>query len=373
MVTFVFKLIPKYNVILTDSGNFCISMRQNGTGLTFLIVLLFLFMGEMKAQTTGGRSGLNFLQLPAQAKSSALGANHITMSGNDPALFLQNPALLDSAKEDQVSLNLMPYLADTRFINLAYANALRRTGGTWAVGLQYLNYGNITGTDAAGNVVGEFRAADYGISAGYGHTIGAFTIGGALKFVGSSIESYHVRGMAFDWGAVFKHPCEDLTVGFVAKNFGFLKQNFTGANTPALPLDLRVGLTFKPKYMPVRFSGTIHHLNRFDMVYNDPDLFFTYDISGVRIPRKVSVAEKLARHLSLGAELLLHKNFRILLGYDHLRRQELRLNDGGGLAGFSFGVWLKVKRFEISYGRAQYTPGFGSSSLSIVMNLKKSD
>lgn len=348
-------------------------MRQIGTGFILLTLFIFLFKGEIKAQTTGGRSGLNFLQLPAQAKSTALGANHLTISGNDPALFLQNPALLDSAKEDQVSLNLMPYLADTKFINLAYANALKRTNGTWAVGLQYLNYGSITETDAVGNIVGEFRAADYGISAGYGQTIGAFTLGASVKFVGSSIDSYHVRGVAFDWGGVFKHPREDFTVGFVAKNFGFLKQNFTGANTPILPLDLRVGLTFKPKYMPIRFSGTIHHLNRFDMVYNDPNLFFTYDINGLRIPRKVGVAEKLVRHVSLGAELLLHKNFRILLGYDHLRRQELRLNQAGGFAGFSFGVWLRVKRFEISYGRAQYTPGFGSSSLSLVMNLKKQD
>jgi len=348
-------------------------MRQNGTGFIFLILFLFLFQDRVCAQTTGGRSGLNFLQLPAQAKSTALGVNHITISGNDPALFLQNPALVDSTKEDQVSLNLMPYLADTKFINLAYANAVKRTGGTWAAGLQYLNYGNITETDAVGNIVGEFRAADYGLSAGYGQTIGAFTLGGTVKLVGSSIESYHVWGMAFDWGGVFKHPREDFTVGFAAKNFGFLKQNFKGANTPVLPLDLRVGLTFKPKYMPIRFSGTIHHLNRFDMVYNDPDLFFTYNLDGTRITRKVGVVEKLARHVSLGAELLLHKNFRILLGYDHLRRQELRLHDAGGLAGFSFGAWLKVKRFEISYGRAQYTPGFGSSSLSLVMNLRKTD
>lgn len=373
MVTFVFEQIHKYNVILTDSGNFCISMRQIGTRLVFLLVFLLLISGESFAQTTGGKSGLNFLQLPSQAKSTALGSNHMTISGNDPALFLQNPALLDSSKEDHVSANIMPYLADTKFLNLAYGNKIKRTAGTWAVGLQYLNYGTITETDASGNVVGEFRAADYGLSAGYGQTVGAFTLGGAVKFVGSSIESYHVYGLAFDWGGVFKHPNQDLTIGFVVKNLGFLKQNFTGANTPILPLDLRAGITFKPKYMPIRFSATIHHLNSFDMVYNDPNLFFTYDINGGRIPRKVGVTEKMARHLSIGAELLLDKNFKILLGYDHLKRQELKLYNAGGLAGFSFGAWLRVKRFEISYGRAQYTPGFGSSSLSIVMNLKKGD
>jgi hypothetical protein len=82
------------------------------------------------------------------------------------------------------------------------------------------------------------------------------------------------------------------------------------------------------------------------------------------------VVEKLGRHLSLGAEILAHPDFRILLGYDHLKRQELRLSNRGALAGFSFGAWLRIRRFEIGYGRAQYVPGFGSSSLSIVMNLK---
>jgi hypothetical protein len=345
-------------------------MRSTGCGLLFLITWLCSPWNTSFAQVTGGRTRLDFLQLPAQARSTALGSNHITAQGNDPALFLQNPALLDSTKINNVSLNLMPYLADTKFVNMGYANRLRKSGGIWAIGLQYLNYGTMEETDDVGNVVGEFRAADYGLSAAYGHTLGAFTLGATAKFVGASIESYQTWGMAFDWGATFRHPREDLSIGFVAKNFGFLKQNYHGGNTPVLPLDIRVGVTFKPEYMPVRVSLTAHHLNRFDMVYNDPNSFYTYDINGTKLPKKVGVAEKLGRHFSLGAEILAHSNFRILLGYDHLKRQELRLVNRGALAGFSFGAWLRIKRFEIGYGRAQYVPGFGSSSISIVMNLK---
>ncbi|MCE7044383.1 type IX secretion system protein PorQ [Dyadobacter sp. CY312] len=346
-------------------------MSRAGLRFSILPILLLLMKVPAIAQPTGGRSKLDFLQLPSQAKSNALGSSHFTILGHDPALFLQNPALLDSSVSDNVSLNLMPYLADTRFVNVAYAKTLKRTGGTWATGIQYLNYGTMQETDDIGNVVGEFRAADYGISAGYGHTIGAFTLGATAKLVASSIESYTTWGMAMDWGGLFKHPRQDLTVGFLVKNLGFLKQNYNSASDPILPLDVRVGISLKPQYMPIRFTATIHHLNKFDMVYNDPNLFFTYDNNGGRIPRKVGVAEKLGRHLALGAEALLHPNFRILLGYDHLRRQELRLVDRGALAGFSFGAWLRVRKFEIGYGRAQYTPGFGSSSLSIVMNLKK--
>lgn len=346
-------------------------MRQNGRNFVWLLVFLFVIQIVSHAQSTGGRSKLDFLQLPSQANSNAIGINHFTHSGNDPSLFFQSPTQLDSSKTDRVSANIMPYLADTRFINLAYAKGLKKTGGVWATGIQYLNYGTMTETDAIGNVIGEFRAADYGLSAGYGHSLGAFTLGGTFKLVGASVDSYQTWGVALDWGGVFKHPKEDLTIGFVVKNLGFLKQNFTAAMDPILPLDIRLALTLKPKYMPVRFSATVHHLNQFDMVYNDPELFYTYDNNGVRQPKKVGIAEKLGRHLAFGAEALIHPKFKILVGYDHLRRQELRLSDKGALAGFSFGAWLRIKKFEIGYGRSQYMPGIGTSSLSIVLDLRK--
>jgi hypothetical protein len=116
--------------------------------------------------------------------------------------------------------------------------------------------------------------------------------------------------------------------------------------------------------MPLRFSITAHHLNSFDMVYNDPALFFDFDANGNRIPRKIPIQEKLFRHLTLGAEILIHRQFRVMLGYDHLRRQELRLQTTNGTEGLSFGAWLQVKKFEISYGRTQYGPGIASSTLS---------
>src|SRR5688572_29850601 len=113
-------------------------MRSAGGGILFLVACLCSPWFVAHAQVTGGRARLDFLQLPAQARSTALGSNHITAQGNDPALFLQNPALLDSAKINNVSLNLMPYLADTKFVNMGYANRIRKTGGIWAIGLQYL-------------------------------------------------------------------------------------------------------------------------------------------------------------------------------------------------------------------------------------------
>ncbi|GAB3173048.1 type IX secretion system protein PorQ [Telluribacter humicola] len=339
-------------------------------GILIAIILPGL-VPAVQAQSTGGRTGLTFLQLPSQARSSALGSYHLTLPGRDPLLYMHNPALLDSNSHQNLSLSLMPYLADTRFLNLAYAHTLPNTRGTWAAGIQYFHYGTMTQTDPAGNPTGEFRAADYTISVGYGHTRGNITLGGSLKWVGSGIESYQLGGLALDWGAVFRHPRHDLTAGFVVKNMGYIRQNYGGGDPPPLPFDVRAGVTFKPTYMPLRFSITAHHLYRFDMVYNDPSLFYSFDDNGNRISRRVAVPEKLLRHLAAGAEILFHPRFRIMIGYDHLRHQELRLQNAGGLAGLSFGAWLRVNRFDISYGRNQYVPGLGSNTLTLTMNLKK--
>lgn len=336
-----------------------------------LWLLCVIFGSTCAAQPTGGRAGLSFLQLPANARLAALGSRHFTLPGAEASLFFQNPALLDSIKSKNLALSVMPYLADTRLVNLAYAQSFQRTKGTWGGGIQYLNYGTLTQTDDLGNAIGEFRAADYALSVGYGSTIQNITIGGSLKMVGSALESYRMWGLALDWGAVFKHPKRDLTAGFVVKNLGFLRQNYAGGGAPPLPLDVRIGLTFKPEYMPIRFSLTAHHLNAFDQVYNDPALFFDFDNNGNRVPRKIAVPEKLLRHLTAGAEILIHSKFRLMLGYDHLLRQEMRLREAGGLSGISFGGWLKVGRFEFSYGRSQMGSGLGVNTFSVNANLQK--
>lgn len=45
--------------------------------------------------------------------------------------------------------------------------------------------------------------------------------------------------------------------------------------------------------------------------------------------------EKLARHLSVGVELLFSQHVNLIVGYNHQRRQEGRTATLGGLAGFS--------------------------------------
>ncbi len=361
-----------------NQGQFTESMHYCNTGmgwpLAFKAVLgvLFVVVGvSLRAQPTGGRAGLSFLQLPANARTAAVGSRHLTLPGGESSQFLNNPSLLDTSKIQNASLTLIPYLADTRLLTTTYAFQLKKMKGVWAGGIQYFDYGTLVETDDLGNQIGEFRAADYALSVGYGHTIQNITIGGSAKLVGSMIENYQLWGLAMDWGATFRHPSQDLTAGFVVKNLGFIRQNYAGGEAPPLPFDVRIGVTFKPEYMPLRFSVTAHHLNAFDMVYNDPALFFSFDSNGNRTARKVPLPEKIFRHLTLGAELLLHPKFRLMVGYDHLLRQELRLQDRPGLAGITGGAWLRIKRFEFSYGHARFNAGIAAHTASIHARFSK--
>ena len=51
----------------------------------------------------------------------------------------------------------------------------------------------------------------------------------------------------------------------------------------------------------------------------------------------------------MGAALVLSKNLEFRVGYNHLQRRELRLENTTGSAGFSIGGMLAVAGFQLDY------------------------
>jgi hypothetical protein len=107
-----------------------------------------------------------------------------------------------------------------------------------------------------------------------------------------------------------------------------------------------VGFTFKPEHMPVRFSLSAYNLtgekNYFDPKDGEPE---------------PGTLDKVLRHFNFGAEILVHKNVNLMIGYNHLVHQELKLPEGGGGAGFSFGFSAMIKTFELVFSRGAYVAG----------------
>ncbi|QMW06408.1 type IX secretion system protein PorQ [Spirosoma foliorum] len=321
------------------------------------------------AQPLSGQRIFSFLDLPTHARVAALGGQIATATSPDGSYHLNNPALADSVKDNQLAISLMPYLAAAKYYTLHYGLPIK-SQGKWAAGLQYLSYGQFTMTDPAGNTMGTFSANDYALSITHARTEGNFTLGATIKAVGSSIEMYSAFGILADLGGVWRHPKKDLTFGLVAKNVGYLIKNY-GSLDADLPFDLQAGVTLKPEHAPIRLTLTAHHLQRFDISYNDPNLNVRYDLSGNPIPQTTSVTEKIARHLNVGVELLVHRNVNLLVGYNHQKHQEGKLTTGGVGAGISFGASVQAKGFQLTYARFTSVPTAGTSQLSLRIDLDR--
>lgn len=335
-------------------------------------IFTYIVIGFIVAFSSDAQNSFSFLNIANNARINALGGINVSLVDADVNLFTFNPALLDSSQQGQLGVNFLPYLASSKFISLNFAPNFKKrlTNGTWGVALQNLNYGTFQGTDAVGNVTNDFSANDFSLGLTHARKINYISFGVTAKLVGSVLESYSSVAFLSDWGGTFIHPKHDLSFGIVAKNVGFVLKSY-GNIRPEIPFDLQIGASFKPKYMPVRFSLTVHHLYAFDIAYNDPFINYTLDNQGNKIAKNISLSDKILRHFTVGTTILVHKNVNILLGYNHLRRKELLVASLGGAAGFSFGAMLRNKQYNLSISRATFASGHGQTSFSFLWNFRK--
>ncbi len=56
------------------------------------------------------------------------------------------------------------------------------------------------------------------------------------------------------------------------------------------------------------------------------------------------ILDNTMRHLIIGVDLIPLKSFYATLGYNHQRRQEMKLYDKAGFVGFSWGFGIKLKK-----------------------------
>lgn len=130
-----------------------------------LLMLLFIVvtMGA-SAQVTGGRYAMAFLRMPNSPHVSALGGINVANPENDISFALQNPALMRGALHNQIGLNYNNYYAGIKVINLNYGYHVPQIKTSFALGVQYLNYGNFVQTDFFGNTLGDFKAHDFAVT-----------------------------------------------------------------------------------------------------------------------------------------------------------------------------------------------------------------
>jgi len=346
-----------------------------------IITLLALYPALLNAQV-GGKSTYKFLTLTNSARVASLGGDVISIDDaqrgkrdRDLNFAFHNPAMLDRSTDNQLVTNYVNYFTDINYGYFCYAKSFEQAGN-FAFGVHYIDYGDFTRTDYLGTITGNFTASEYAFNLMWSKSLDSmFTVGVNLKPIGSHLDSYRSYGIAADFGVMYSNPKRLLSAGFVLKNVGTQIRAYTEGNYEPLPFDCQIAITKRLAHAPFRFTLLAHHLQIFDLTFENPNNpSITIDPFTGEIIKQSKFREgfdKVMRHVNLGVELLITDNFYFNVGYNHQRKKEMEIETRAGGVGFSWGFGVKLSRFHISYGRATYHLAGASNHFSLSTNFNE--
>lgn len=351
----MYSTLPPSNslvAIISPTLRLLASKFTNGLKKGFIYLLLVLATAPAFAQI-GGENTYEFLNLSPDARITALGGTNVSIYDHDLNTQLANPASLNRKMNGQASFSTVIYPGGANFGNVGYGKRFDKIPGVFGFGLQYIAYGKFKETDEMANVTGNFSAGEMAAYAGYAYQFGKlFSVGANAKFIYSQLGPYSSVGMATDLAFTINDTAHNVTASLVAKNIGGQFKPYSKGNREPIPFDLQAGLSFGFKGVPFRIHTTFHNLYRWDIRYDNPadnqntDLFT--DTAGTK--KKTYIGDKLMRHVIIGVEFNIKGIVRLDVAYNHLRQQELRLATRRGVPGLSFGLGVRIRQFDFSYG-----------------------
>lgn len=336
------------------------------------LAIFLLFLVPVYGQVLGGKHVFSFLDLPPAPQVTALGSINAAIQSNDLSAAFLNPALLRPSMHTHLQVNYADYFAGVSYSHVMAAYHVRSINTTFATSLQFVNYGNVAETDAAGNVLGSFKPVDmsWQVSAARQY-LDRWHYGLTLKYIRSRYQQYRSTGFSADFGLAYQDTATGWQAGLVAKNMGSQLKSYGAKGQEPLPFDLQVGVSKKLEHVPLQLSATLHHIYQFDIRYADPASEEGQVIeNGDTLSTGGGTADKIFRHFVLAAQFTVGKHVELTAGYNHLRRQELALLQSKGMSGFSFGIGVLVARLQLRYARSMYqnANAFNHFGINIPLN-----
>jgi len=335
-----------------------ISTKLFGT----IILYVLTFLPHVHAQDIGGQQSFTFLNLSNSARESALGGSAIATNDGDISLASHNPALLNKQGHTNLHFSHSFYVGEVSHGLFDYGHYIAPLKMTFHAGFQYINYGNITATDEYGNVLGNtIKPKENALFVGASYPLyEKVTLGANLKFIQSHFDQWNSNGLCADIAAIYTDSASRFNATFVIRNIGFIFNQYDNNNKSALPTDVQLGISKKLAHLPFRISLIYHHFNKWNLLYDDPNLndsdFIVFGEDTSTRSKFATLSDNFFRHFIINGEFLLGKkeNLRLRIGYNHLRRTELKVNAFRSLAGFTGGIGFKINRFRVDYGYAVY-------------------
>jgi len=336
---------------------------------TICIIAIGLIFSMQTFAQSGKLVAYDFLSLTKSAREAALGSNFLAIHDNDLSLALANPSLISPQMNHTISLNFVDHFAGTSSGFASYGFNLNKLGN-FAATMQYYSYGKSDRIDEYGENLGEFSAGEYAFNVGWGRMLDSvFSIGANVKMIYSGLETYNSLGMAVDVAGSYI-PNETFCASVLFRNIGRQLTTYSSYGVEPLPFEIQAGISKKLAHVPFRYSILLQHLEKWDLSYADPNAAvdaFTGEVakeSGVDAFTKNTM-----RHIVIGGEFIPAKFLSFRVGYNYLRRQEMKVISRPGSVGFSWGIGLKVSKFSFSYSRAAYHLSGSPNFISIATNL----
>lgn len=344
---------------------------------SFIVHCLLLLPLAAFAQV-GGNNTYEFMNLPPSARAAALGGFPIAIRDAEVSLAYQNPSLINYKMDKQLSLNATVYVAGIKYGYAGYADHFgKEQEGTnllrFNTGIQYINYGDFIKSDSTGTILGEFKADEYVMHFGVAmqdKKAPRVTYGANLKFLYSTLDVNYSSALALDLAANYADTSHRWSFALLFKNIGKPIKNYSEDNLEKLPFEIQLGVSKELKHMPLRLIATVQHLEQFNIRYDNPDdeenisLFSTDTVKKI----KKYTLDKIARHLIIGGEFTIAGIIKLDIAYNYMRRQELKMPGRSGIAGFSLGMGLHVKKFSIHYGHSIYNIAGATNHFSFALN-----
>ena len=300
----------------------------------------------------GGESVYQFLGLSTSSNYASMGGACPSVDVAGVNSLTSNPALIDTTDNMYAALNMVSYVADIGYGSAFYGGRAGRT--MISGGAELVNYGEFALTDDAANQLGTFRCRDYMLVASASrHIVDSLplTAGISMKTIISQMETYRSSGLVFDLGLRYYFEKQKITIAFAALNLGWQLTTYSDNTHEKLPLDLRLGISKQLLHAPLRFTLTVHDLQK-------PKLADDFGRS-------------FANHLTFSAELFPQGVVSLKGGFNVMAHNDLYVTDGSVFPGFSFGVDVRLKRFSVQYSRQCVSPAASANMFSVEVAIGK--
>lgn len=339
--------------------------------ILYIFFVFFYFSTSHIQAQIGGDNTYEFLNLTRSSRIAAMGGDFLTINDHDITLTTTNPSLITPEMHNSLGVAYVDYFSGVNYGFAAYSRSFDKIG-SFVASISYISEGKFDYADETGERYGTFYVGENAINIGWGRQLDSiFSIGANLKFVYSSLESYKSYGLLVDVAGSYNSRDNTFTASLIAKNIGRQLKAYQGGNIEPVPFEFQIGIAKRLKHLPFRYSILYNHLEKWDLRYDDPSTQQTDPITGepVKTSGIEEFADNLMRHIVIGGEILIGKNFSLQGGFNYKRRQEMKIESKKALVGFSWGFGFRVSKFRISYARSTYHLNGSPNYITLTTNL----